>query len=314
MTSEIVDLSQIDLQSDLTPVVGWRSGSRLKMRQITAGSSVTEAFRGIIGDAVEDLSTREGAAWTPDADLTPETYLVIPVADLGPAPVLASEHGPQTFAESLLSAETLEHLNPTGIPAADLVFYAYVLGDTPGQRTAFLRRSNPRRGLKRGRLFTYLSDSLERIEAPIFAFDGYVDLVFTSEHVLILSQTAFAALFRGQDALASQVPAWANDLHGHTPMTEEGLARLTAKAQRDTRVRARLEAITRRGHLATVSTETLRQAMTAAGMDPDELLDSNGQLVLEEESIPQVLHLLNEDLFSGALTATGFRADKKAAR
>jgi hypothetical protein len=175
----------------------------------------------------------------------------------------------------------LETLAPAGIPTADLAFYALVVGGTLGHRSAFLRRSNPRRGLKRARIYTFLADSLERIEEPIFAFDEFVDLVFFGDKVGILSHSVFAAIFRDQDTLAAQVPQWARDLQQHVPITDDGRDRLTQKALRDSRLRARLESIVRRGHLPTVSQDTIRQAMSDAGMNPEKYINANGKLLLK---------------------------------
>jgi hypothetical protein len=309
-----VDLSGIDPDAALTLVVGWKSGQKMKLRQLTIGSEVETAFREVVTSTLEDLGSREAANWSPEADLSPETFLVISASDLGPSPTLAAEHHDQSLASTLIAAENLEGLAPNDIPAADLAFYAIVVGSVPGHRSAFLRRSNPRRGLKRGRIYTFLSDSLQRIEEPIFAFDGYVDLVFVGDQVCILSHAVFAAIFRDQDTLAAQVPAWASDLQQHVPITDNGRDRLTQRALRDSRLRARLESIVRRGHLPTVTQETIQEAMIGSGMKPEAYIDSDGNLTFEESDIPQILYFLNEDLFTGALTKTGFRADKKAAR
>jgi hypothetical protein len=213
-----------------------------------------------------------------------------------------------------MAAESLDNLPPQDIPGSDLSFYALTIGNTPGQRATFLRRNNPRRGLKRGRIYTFLADSLQRIEDPIFAFDDYVDLIFVGDQVCILSQAVFAVIFRDQDTLAARVPTWADDLQKHIPTTNDGRDRLTARALRDSRLRARLEAVVRRGHLPTVAPETIKEAMTNSGMDPSQFIDGAGKLTFEESDIPQILYFLNEDLFTGALTNTGFRADKKAVR
>jgi hypothetical protein len=309
-----INFSEIDRNGSLTLVVGWKSGQNMKLRQLTIGSAVEVAFRAVIASTLADLAGREAAAWSPEADLSPETYLVISKSDLGPSPTLAAEHNNQTLADALLAAENLESLLPAHIPASDLAFYALVVGSVPGHRSAFLRRNNPRRGLKHGRIYTFLSDSLERIQEPIFAFDQFIDLVFFGDQVCILSQAVFAAIFRDQDTLAAQVPAWATDLQQHVPITDDGRDRLTQRALRDSRLRARLESIVRRAHLPTVSQDTIRQAMLDTGMDPEMYIDADGRLTFADTDIPQILYFLNEDLFTGSLTKTGFRADKKATR
>ncbi len=314
MATETIDISGIDRQQSLTLSVGWRSGQKTKLRQISIGGDVEQAFRTVLHSALEDLNQREAEPWSPDADLTPETYLVLAVADLGDAPVLAAEHGGMSLAAALQAAEALPAMHPEDLPAGDLSFYALTVGNTAGRRTVFLRRTNPRRGLKKGRIYTFLGDSLQRLDEPIFAFDDLIDLMFVDDRLAVLSQTVFAAMFRDQDVLAAQIPAWADELHSVVPVSDDGRQRLISRALKDTRLRARLEAIVHRGHLPTVDSATMTQAMADAGLDPSTLIDADGKLCLEEDDIPQMLYFLNEDLFVGALTTTGFRADKKAAR
>lgn len=306
--------SSIDSQEAVTLSVGWVSGRSTKLRKVAIGQSVADAFRQVIQATLDDLARREGQAWAPDADLSPETFLTLKADEVGAAPKLGIEHGSATLLEVLQAADALEAMKPDDLPAGDLSFYAITIGDVPGQRAVFIRRSNPRRGLKRGRIYSLLQDTLQRIDEPIFAFDDWMDLLSVGDEVLVLSQTVFAALFRNQDALTQQVPQWTSDLHEVLPIASAGQDRLKERALRDSRMRARLEAIVRRGHLATVTADTLVEAMSAAGLDAERLISSEGELILEAEDIAPVLYFLNEDLFTGALTQTSFRADKKAAR
>jgi hypothetical protein len=177
-----------------------------------------------------------------------------------------------------------------------------------------MRRSNPRRGFSSGRLLSVYRQVLEKVEAPIFGFDDLVDLVIHDDTMYVLSQTAFAALFRENETLVAQVPAWIGDVSRHVPITGDGVERLRHRALRDSRVRTRLEAIARRGHLVGVTPEQLRFAMAEHDLDAGRLLDANGQLVLEDEDVPLVLQFLNEDLFVGPLSNASFRADRKHAR
>jgi hypothetical protein len=306
--------ASIDPSETVSLTVGWPSGARTKLRHVPVGHEVAEAFRAVLRDTLEDLADREAETWTPEADLSPETYLITDVESLGLEPKLAAEHGDISLMTALLAAETLPDLDHAKLPASNLSFYAITVGKTAGERAVFLRRTNPRRGLKRGRIYSVFSDTLERVQEPIFAFDEWMDLVVVGDSVAVLSQTVFAALFRGQGALNAQVPTWTKDLGEAVPIAQDGLERLEAKVLRDSRARQRLEAIVRRGHLSTVNATTLRDAMGSAGLDPDTLMDADGRFILEDDDIPSVLHFLNEDLFAGALTQTSFRADKKAAR
>jgi hypothetical protein len=304
----------IDPSGTISLAVGWPSGARTKLRSVAISEDVANAFRDVVEQTLADLAAREPEEWTPEADLSPETYLTIDVEHLGKKPELATEHGEVALMDALLAAEDLPNLDPRNLPAGNLSFYAVAVGEESGNRAVFLRRTNPRRGLKRGRIYSIFNDTLQRVEDPIFAFDEWMDLVVVDGKVAVLSQTVFAALFRGQDTLNEQIPTWASDLNEAVPIAEAGLTRLRDKALRDSRARQRLESIVRRGHLKTVAQDKLREAMTTAGLDAERLIDEDGAFLMEEEDISSVLYFLNEDLFAGALTETNFRADKKAAR
>lgn len=303
----------VDDSDPITLAVGWTVGKNTKIRQLMLGEDVASEFHRIAQQTALNLSEREPEEWTPDADLTPETYLVFPAEEANEFPRLTSDHDGKSFLEVLAQAERLEAINPKHLPTGDITFYAIAIGE-PGDRIVFIRRSNPRRGLKRGKIYSTLSDTLQRVEDPIFAFDEWVDLVLQGDKLCVLSQTVFAAFFRDQESLAKKIPEWIDQLAEHVPLADASRGCLTAKVSRDSRMKARLEAIVRRNHLATVSSETLRTAMEDNELDPSRLLDSDGSLILEDDDVAPVLYLLNEDLFTGSLTNTGFRADKKAAR
>ncbi|WP_460870314.1 hypothetical protein [Nocardioides pakistanensis] len=278
------------------------------------GEEVVEQFRQLVADTLDSLEERTSEEWSPEADLTPETYLTLNRTLLGEAPLLASEHEDLTFVDALLAPEALPVLPPSDLPARDLELYAITVGSQPGERASFVRRSNPRRGLRAGRLLTSYHDVLARIDAPVFGFDLDIDLILVGDLVHVLSQTTFAKLFRDQETLIGRVPAWTGAVAAHIPMADEGRARLEAKVLRDSRLARRLETIANRGHLEGITTEEIRSKMAVVGLDHEVLINAQGELTLEEEHIPSVLHFLNEDLFHGVLTNAGFRADRKAPR
>lgn len=308
-----IDSLAISATDPITLAVGWTVGKNTKIRQVLLGDDVAGEFYRIAQETVENMREREAADWTPDADLTPETYLIFPAHEVNEFPRLTSDHDGKSFLGVLSQAERLEAINPKHLPTGDISFYAIALGE-PGSRAVFIRRSNPRRGLKRGKIYGTLGDSLQRVEDPIFAFDEWVDLVLLGDNLYVLSQTVFAAFFRDQESLAKKIPEWIDQLAEHVPLAGNSRDCLQRKVSRDSRMKARLEAIVRRNHLPNVSPDTLRTAMEDNELDPQRLLDEEGNLVLEDDDIAPVLYLLNEDLFTGSLTSVGFRADKKAAR
>lgn len=315
MPEELRDYSPVDVTEALTLVVGWKSGPKTKLGRVPLTEEVADAFRASLTDVVDNMEEREAERWAPDADVTPETYLVASRETLGDKPELSAlPFSADDLAAALMLASDVPELRADQLPAADLSFYAVVIGDDAEDRTVFLRRANPRRGLRRGKWFTSFADALVKVDDPIFSFDDQVDLIFQDDVVLILSQTAFAMLFRSNEELTAQVPRWVKALEAHVPITKKGAKRLQVRALRDSRIKRRLEAIVTRGHLEDVSAEHLRAEMEALELNADALLNNKDRLTLEDEDIPEVLQFLNEDLFYGALTKEGFRADKKQAR
>jgi hypothetical protein len=308
------DWDAVDPDAALTLVVGWRSGTKMRLGRLTLSEEVANDLGAVVAQATADLADRQPEAWTPDADLPDESYLTMAADTVGTHPILAKDieqHG--TLLAALREGASLAPLPASRLPAAELAFYAMVVGDDPDGRAVFVRRANPRRGLRRGKRFTTYADALVRVEAPIFAFDELIDLVYVEDKLIVLSQTAFMALFRDNAALAAQVPRWVADIAKHLPLVDDGDKILADLAQRNSRIRTRVEAIARRGHLATVTSRQIRKAMTEVGLDPDIYVRS-GKLVIEEATANTLLQFLNEDLFVGGLSATGFRADRKSAR
>jgi hypothetical protein len=85
-----IDFRKIDRGGSLTLVVGWKSGLKMRLRQLTITGAVEDAFRAVVSTTLDNLSNREAVDWSPEADLSPETYLVISKSDLGESPTLAS--------------------------------------------------------------------------------------------------------------------------------------------------------------------------------------------------------------------------------
>ena len=197
MATESIEFSAIDAYEAVTLSVGWKSGSKVKLGRVPMTTDVADAFREGIAAVAANVVEREAEPWSPDADVTPETYLVAARSSLGGAPIMTGiPFDAEDLPSALKLASELHELHPNELPTADLSFYAVTVGDDPEDRTVFLRRSNPRRGLRRGKWFTSFGDALAKIDDPIFSFDDDADLIFQGDAVFVLSQTAFAMLFQ----------------------------------------------------------------------------------------------------------------------
>lgn len=297
----------------MTLVVSWRIGTKVHLRRVDKMQDVEDELRMVVKAVYADVKDRTVEAWTPEADLSPEVVLSLPVADVGAAPVLAREidsYG--TLLKALGAASQLPKLAADKLPAAELNFYALVVGEVQQPRTVWIRRTNPRRSLRRGRFFTTLQDVLVKVEAPLFGFEDDLDLIAADGQLLVLQQSAFRAIFRENQDLKDQVPDWVTDVTQHLPMDETSKALLAERCLKDSRLRRRLESIKARGHLQDVKPAALKAVMRKQGLDPKKYFNAQGELHFSDETLPDVLKVLNEDLFVGELSKTMFRADKKA--
>lgn len=309
----LLQLPNLQTEGAITLVVGWRSSSKTQLRRVNLGSDVEVALRDVARAVLDDVLTREVEPWTAEADSAPEVVHTLGVDEVGPSPILSRDvavHG--TLLAALASASSLPQLKPNQIPAAELAFYALVIGDDPKDRTIWARRTNPRRGLRRRIFGTLGNDVLERVEAPIFGFEDDLDLVAADGVLAVLSQRAFRALFRDNEDLLAQVPAWIADVAQYLPISADAQKVLEDKCGRDSRLRRRLETVMSRKHLQSVPSPKLRTELRKHGLDPSRVFNAAGELDFKEGDLPTLLNVLNEDLFSGGLTGTAFRSDKKA--
>jgi len=315
MEDSHASLRELATDASLTLLAGWKSGpGKYKIARIRTSTGVADELRGVATSYKDSIGGREVESWTPDADLSPETVLHLPLENLGPQPRLVRPHQDHDFVDVIRGRVEVAELKPTSIPAASIAFYVITIGDDPTSRTAFLRRMNPQRGLGGGRIFSILREVLVEVKDPIFGFDSYVDLVFHQDSVWIMSQASFAALFRENETLAKQIPGWVDDIREYISISDTAADSITGAAVRDTRIRTRLEAIARRGHLENVTPDQMREEMMKHDLEPSDFIEPTGELKCDDSNLHLLLQFLNEDLFVGALSSSSFRAAKKHTR
>lgn len=304
MTMWPPDLSNLSTTGGLTLLVGWRRGAAFEGGRVKLSREVADSLRNVCQANVDALLGREAKAYSADTALDPEEYLLVPTAGLDSAhPVL----------DLVGKATQLDALDAAQLPTRPMVFYAIVIGDDPTTRTAFVRKTNPMQGARRGRFLTVLSDALVRLETPVFAFDDRVDLVIVAGGVIVVNLSAFELLFRGEEVLVARLPEFVAKIAARLPLADEAVKELEARAVSDSRLRRRLLSLHERGHLATVTVADIRREAKKQGLDTKKLING-GKLVIDEIDAGTLLKLLNEDLFTGGLSGARFAAERKAPR
>lgn len=288
---------------DRTPslAVAWRSGETVEIARVEVGREVADIFARIAREHVEGLAERRGRRYAPDLDIVAkEEYATAPVARL-------DANG--AVIDMTTDVVMMDPMPASQLPQRTLLFYAFVFDGI----AAFVRKTNPHVSAKRGHVLTRLSGALIQIEEPVFDFDRRVDLVITDDELLISNTTAFEYLFKDDDFLTRNIPKWVQAIADELPFAPGSDEVLIERGMSNTRRRRRLEAIVERDHLRGVKIGMLRAMAKRCGLDTSRIIKRN-QLVVDAETIDDVLKLLNEDLFVGGLSGDSFEVDKKAAR
>lgn len=300
------DVALATAARSVTLLVAERRGDRVRGGHLLVDDEALDQLRERVAEALEDVERRDARAYWPDANLDRQAeYFDISRGEVD---------------DSLGVLELLDAGADTQRLSADdlrgrLLFYAIVVGDRPGERVAFVSKSNPARVLGKGFFLTRLtpqSDTLTSVDTPLFLFEDRTDLVVSPERILVLNQLAFEQWFRESPAIGEHIDKWIGTIHEHLPLADDGVDRLRARAETDSRIRRLLRNISDRDHLRAVPIERIREHIREQELDEEELVRGD-ELVLPDNP-SQLLKLLNEDLFRGGLTGVPFVSDNKEPR
>lgn len=184
-----------------------------------------------------------------------------------------------------------------------------MLGET--DRVVFAKRTNPSVAYSRGKFFAIGQERLRRLDEPAFSFSPGFDLVVSSSWAIVLNLTSFERLFRDIGIVDRHLTGWVQEITDHLPMSQSNADALTEVARRDSRTWRKLRDIQARGHLSSVTLDMVVEYAAEMGLDPAAIV-KDGELVFDATDRFSFLHLLNEDLFRGALTSEAFEAQRKA--
>lgn len=304
-------INSINLNEPVRLILGYRSQDKVSLSRVPLAQSAQDLFEDIAKRFLKNCLGREPEDWDPSRPVSKETYLVTTPTEVGNVPQVASSDI-QPLIRSLLYSDTIAEASSSTLRKTEPSFYAFQFG-SGNDSAVFLRKLNALRGLKKKKI-AILSDELHATEQRIFAFDDSSDLILTSGTVLVFSQTAFAYLFRGQADLEKMTREWLYGIEKSTPMAEGSAEILLKRTKSDSRIAKRVESISRRGHLAHLTSADLRKGMSKCDLNPKELLNDHGELIFTESNAGELLKFLNEDMFRGVMTDDPFEVDSKAPR
>lgn len=298
-----LDPAALELPDQISLLVAWRQGRSLASGEIRIADDVTEHLRGAARRTLERLRGIDLVPYTPEIVLEADQALYVTDDELV---------ADSPFTAAVLPNEPPTLLNARSLPERALLLYA-VNADTDQGAVALVRKKNPHPVARPGRIYALLGNTLAEVDRPVFTLEPEFDMVVSANGVIATDQNAFELLFRETDAVLARIPDWVEGIADHLPLAGDGAALLAEKARGNSRLRRRLRAIHERGHLRDVDIETVREHIREVGLSEEELI-ADDQLVVDEADPMTLLYLLNEDFFTGGLTTTGFRSERKAPR
>lgn len=331
-----LDTEAIDITGDVTLVVARRSGKTLHGHKVEFETTAGDEIRAVCRRTLERVAERTARQYEPSLHIDPANeYLAVPDTQLvqdeafrpksrrGTEEPPKADHAKQaaTTIETdpqvrnlLRRASGLERLPAAHLSRYAFQFYAAVVGRNPKSRTAFIRKNNPAKVLKRGRMVFAYGDRLRSIEDPLLLLDEWFDLVVASDGIGVLDQNAFELLFRDIKVLNERYPLYAQAF-STLKLGNQEIETLVQRCRHSSRLGNRLRQIYESGHLA-AGNVTMRQVtreIDRLGLARDELM-TDGKLDFSGADAGTILKLLNDDLFIGGLSKVSYEAGSKARR
>ena len=162
-------------------------------------------------------------------------------------------------------------------------------------------------------IIAVFKDSLDRIDAPIFAFEPRFDVIITTNQVWALNQKAFESLFKDSEAVLAKTSEWVESLSGHLPIEGGSKVYLADRLKKNSVLRNKVLSVLRKPHISGLKTEDIEAAIERHSLSP-QILNAYGQFVFDSSTERDILQLLNEDLFTGEFSGSAYAASKKATR
>jgi hypothetical protein len=296
-------ITEPDFDGPATLVVAWRSGQNAHGRVIKAGGEVMASLGRYASLALEKVHATGGRRYDPNDEQDEECpYLSAEREELLDTAIL----------NRILEAASLHQATDDDLQKHTLALYALVVGDDPDQLTAFVRKGNPVQLATKG-LVAIFDDTLTRVKRPLLAFDKYYDLIISPDQIYILHQKNFELLFKESEAVLAKTSEWAENLSRTLPMSDQSVQWMAKRLRETSVMRRRVQSILRSTYLHQLTPDALRIKMNERGLDPQELMDSDG-LVINKETEKNILLLLNEDLWTGDFSGEQYAATRKARR
>jgi len=299
-----IDLDALLAEAEgLSLIVVWKRGRGVDGAEIRVADDVAEHLHDACATTVERVKERQLRPYNADMHLEDEECIVV-----NDDALIAESR----LAEFIVPTAPLDIMNARALPRRSFWLYAATVQTEDGP-VAFVRKSNPRQVARAGRIHALLGNVLSRVDRPVFTLDDHFDMIVSEQGVLALDQETFELLFKEVPELQERIPEWIAAVDDHLPFAGDGARRLAERCETDGRLRRRIRAIAERGHLEDVSIDRIRRHLQEAGLPEEDFIDGD-ELLVDDRDPFRLVYMLNEDFFSGGLTESAFRSDRKSPR
>jgi hypothetical protein len=239
------------------------------------------------------------------------------------APTVGEEGAPAAEDDTADLVWLVKHVD--GLEPADrdrldeggFSFYA-ICWPHGGSMIGFVSRTNPVATLKPGMRYFQYGDAMTAARRPDFALKEGADLVVGAEGTAILSPYSFDTLLGDVGVWTDQVKkdlATARTLLADSISLTSGAAEaLQAEASRTRANAKRLRFLLDRLKAISLEAASLRSSLVRHGVDPDLLLDANGQFSFRREGVPLFFDAVEGRYFEDDLSGERRRADRYSTR
>jgi hypothetical protein len=326
------DWAALKLGKGTRLLLGWRDGRRdLDAQAARMTSDVSKEMIAACQRALSGMAQLDRRIYSGIPALEPEQYLSLAVAtgsngvahDEADALEKLDQMMPEEAAATARLVELVngafdedEWLTKDELALGSWLFYAVVVQLEDGGVAAFVRKYNPQRGLKAGRLRVAANgDTLARFDDPLFNFDFNFDLIIAPNEIAIFSVTAFNSVFA--DIELAKIHAGEHV----TTITSSVVASLSGPSEalfrKECEERASLANRVRRlahvDYLNRVTPAALRDALQQHGMPADRLGKTRVRLT-NRDDVEVFLDLVEGLYYEADFTGEARRADRYSVR
>ena len=225
--------------SDPALILGWRETSgdkNLTARTVNLDQGTFEDLRGPCSEVVAKLRRTKGYSeipyhphWHVERD---RTYSRISLHDIPRRPP-ADEEGqgssPARLIEILEKANGQILITQEELNRKRLLFFAICFRQG-SKWVGFVRKTDPKRILKRGFIQLTFNPKLKRVRDPDLALEEVIDLIVTKDEVYVLSSQAYEQLLSDVPTASHEIPAYLQSveraLGASLPLSQDARATL----------------------------------------------------------------------------------------